>query len=119
MNDKKNQIKNMVFLHIILLLYSGGGIMAKKAAAYSVASLEFCFYYGCVLVISVVYAVLWQQILKRMTLVTAFSNKAVTVIWGLIWGMLFFNEKIVIQNVIGATVIIIGVYLVVTGEDIK
>lgn len=91
--------------------------MSKKAAAYPVVSLNFIFYYGCVLGISVIYAVLWQQILKRMPLVTAFSNKAVTVIWGLIWGMIFFDEKILIQNVIGAAVIVVGVYLVVTGEE--
>ena len=62
------------------------------------------------------YAIAWQQVLKRLPLVTAYANKAVTVIWGLVLGATFFQEKITLQKVIGAFIIIFGVYLVVS-ED--
>ena len=62
------------------------------------------------------YAIAWQQVLKRLPLVTAYANKAVTVIWGLVLGSAFFQEKITLQKVIGAFIIIFGVYLVVS-ED--
>jgi drug/metabolite transporter (DMT)-like permease len=63
------------------------------------------------------YAVMWQQILKRMKLVTAYANKSVTIIWGLVWGMLLFDEQITAFKVFGIFIIIGGVYLVVTGEE--
>ncbi|WP_102380364.1 EamA family transporter [Raoultibacter timonensis] len=67
--------------------------------------------YGGVLAILGVYAIGWQQILKRMPLTSAFSNKAVTVVWGIVWGALFFSEPVTPLKVIGAVFIIAGVVL--------
>ena len=55
------------------------------------------------------YAIGWQQIIKRLPLTTAFANKAVTVVWGIIWGAVFFQEKVTIGKVIGAILVILGV----------
>ena len=63
------------------------------------------------------YAIAWQQVLKHLPLITTYANKAVTTIWGIIWGFLFFGESISIQRVIGAIIVITGVYLVVTGDE--
>ena len=60
-----------------------------------------------------IYAIFWQQILKKFTLTTAFFNKAVIVIWGMIWGTLFFKEKITLNMIIGAIIVLIGISLVV------
>ena len=67
--------------------------------------------------ISLLYALVWQKVLKRIPLVVAYANKAVTVIWGLIWGAMLFQEQISICNIVGALIIIGGVYLVITGEE--
>ena len=56
-----------------------------------------------------IYAVVWQQIIKKLPLTLAYANKAVTVIWGLIWGLLFFGEKITPLKVIGAVIVITGI----------
>lgn len=119
LNSETEKVKgrDMLFLHLVLVFYTFGSIMAKKAAGYDFLSLGFCFFYGMVLVISVFYAFLWQKVLKRLPLVMAYANKAITVIWGLVWGFLFFHESISLWNVIGAAVIILGVYLVVSGEE--
>lgn len=58
-----------------------------------------------------VYALGWQQVIKRMPLTTAFANKAVTIVWGIIWGIVFFHEAISIGKIIGAFLVIIGVVL--------
>ena len=79
-------------------------------------SLKFLFFYGLVLVDLVIYAILWQQILRKLSLVTAYANKAVTVIWGVIWGLIIFQETITIWKIIGAVIIITGIYMVVV-ED--
>ena len=63
-----------------------------------------------------IYAVLWQQILKRVPLVTAYANRAVTVIWGLIWGLLIFDERITIQKIVGAAIIVTGIMIVVKSD---
>lgn len=80
--------------------------------------MEFILFYGIVLFDLFLYAIVWQRVLKRIPLVTAYANKGVTVIWGLIWGMLVFKEKITTCNIIGAMVIIVGIYMVVK-EDAK
>lgn len=80
-------------------------------------SIRFFFFYGLVLMNLFVYAIVWQQILKKLPLVTAFANKAVTVIWGMLWGMLIFKEKITGWNVLGAAIIMVGIFLVVNADE--
>ena len=55
------------------------------------------------------YAIGWQQIIKRMPLTAAFANKAVTVVWGIVWGCIFFNEAITPGKVAGAVLVIVGI----------
>ena len=80
---------------------------------------KFILFYSLVLLDLAIYAIVWQQILKKLPLVSAYANKAVTVIWGLIWGMVIFKESLTIWNVIGAIVIIIGIYIVVRADADK
>lgn len=80
---------------------------------------KFILFYSLVLLDLAVYAIVWQQILKKLPLVSAYANKAVTVIWGLIWGMVIFKESLTIWNVIGAIVIIVGIYIVVRADADK
>lgn len=63
-----------------------------------------------------VYAVAWQQVLKKLSLSSAYANKAVTIVWGLLWGKLLFSEKIIFQNILGVLMIIMGIYIVVKSD---
>lgn len=105
--------KNVVFLllHIILILYSFSGICSKKAASESFLGADFLLYYLLMLLTLVVYALGWQQIIKVLPLSTAFANKAVTVVWGLVWGKLLFNENITVGKLIGIGLIVVGIVL--------
>ncbi len=114
---KKEFFRAFILLHILLVFYSLGGICSKLAAQYDFLSLPFILYYGIVLLILFAYAVLWQQILKKLPLVTAYANKAVTVIWGMLWGSIFFKESVNGWKIIGALIIIVGVYLVVSEKE--
>ena len=49
----------------------------------------------------------------------AYANRAVTIVWGIIWGLLFFNEKLNLGKVIGAVIVIAGVLLYVTESEEK
>lgn len=114
------RLKTMLLLHILLMFYSASGILSKLAAGVDFLSWQFLLLYGGVLFILFAYALGWQQILKRMPLTTAFSNKAVTIVWGIIWGAVFFAEPITLLKVVGAILIIVGVvmYSQADGEEV-
>lgn len=114
---KTPKLRSYLLLHLLLLLYSLGGVCSKFAGRAELFSSSFFLFYGLVLLDMCIYAVVWQQILKKMPLVTAYANKAVTVIWGLIWGLLIFGEQITIQKIIGIFVIFIGILLVVYSDE--
>ena len=107
----------LILLHGGLLISSLSGVCSKKAALLAPFSRSFLFWYGLVLVSMFVYAVLWQQVLKRMDLTTAYANKPVGLIWGMVWGVLLFQETITIRMILGAAVIFAGIYLVVTSDN--
>lgn len=93
------------------MVYSMSGIFSKHASSCEFLSFSFCLYYGCVILLLGIYAIGWQQIIKRIPLTLAFANKSVTVIWGLIWGAIFYHEQITIGKVVGAMLIISGIVL--------
>ena len=103
--------KYYLLLHLLLFLYSLAGIFSKKAAIESFLSSSFLFYYLPLIFILVIYAIGWQQVIKVLPLSTAFANKAVTVIWALVWGKLIFNENITAGKLIGVGFIIAGIVL--------
>ena len=115
-NDKKSLF---LLLHISLLFSSLSGVCSKLASGYTdnIFSIPFLFWFGLVFVIMFGYAIIWQQVLKRMPLTIAYANKPVTLIWGIIWGRLIFGEKITWNMLVGACVIFLGIYFVTTQEE--
>lgn len=103
-------------LHILLLVYSASTVFSKLASGYSFLSFKFLLCYGMVLLLLGAYAVFWQQIIKRLPLMTAYANKAVTVVWGIVWGAVFFDEKITWGKALGAALVIAGVIIYVSGD---
>ena len=85
--------------------------MSKFAAREAFLSPGFIAWYAGMLGVLVVYAIGWQQILKRLPLTVAFANKSITVIWGMIWGLLLFGEQITPMKVVGGIIVIVGIVL--------
>ena len=115
--SKKLNGVDFIFLHITLLIYSLSSILSKMAAGYAFLSVQFFALYGGMLVLLVIYALLWQQVLKRFALNVAFVNKSVIVVWGMVWGVLFFNERVTPLMVLGSVIVLIGLRLAVTPHD--
>lgn len=113
----KSKIKTLVLLHGMLMIYSMSGICSKMAAGEKFLSFKFCLFYGIIILLLGFYAIGWQQIIKRMPLSTAFANKAVTIIWGLVWGMIFFGEKITIKKIIGILLVVIGIVIFAKADE--
>lgn len=108
------RFKAILLLHFIILLYACVSICLKLASAREFLSLPWCGLYALVIFILGVYALLWQQVLKTLPLNFAYANKAVTVAWGMIFGILFFKETVEIKHIIGAAIVLLGVVVMVT-----
>lgn len=108
---KRSNIKIIILLNFLLMFYSMSGICSKLASKQQFLSFKFCFYYGLILLLLGIYAIGWQQIIKRLPLTVAFANKAITIVWGLIWGCIFFGEMVTIRKIGGAILVIVGVVL--------
>lgn len=105
-----------LLLHVALLIYALAGIFSKTAGGYELMSWDFILYYGAAMILLVIYAGVWQQVLKRMPLSVAFANKAVVIVWGMIFGTLIFREQIRWNMILGAAVIFAGIILVSNGD---
>jgi len=114
--QSSGRVISYLLLHCILVLYSIGGLIAKKTAGHAFLSLPWIANYSVIIAILFAYAIAWQMILKRINLTVAFCNKAVTIVWGIIWGAIFFSEAITIKKVLGAAVVMIGVWMVILGD---
>ena len=110
--NKKQLIKNIIILQAIIALYSLSTVMSKFAAEEEFLSFKFILFYGIEIVILGVYAILWQQIIKKFDISVASANKAMAVLWSMLWAILFFHDNITINNVIGIVIIIIGTFIV-------
>ena len=119
-------LKWFILLHLSLVVNSLAGTASKLAGRHPFLSFGFVFWYGVMLVITMAFAVAWQQILKHMSLTFAFTNKPITIIWGLIWGVTIFREQLSWKMILGSVVILIGIVVGVSdtgdssqkGEDI-
>ena len=118
MNEGKKRIplSRYVILHILFVMYSMISVISKTIGDAEFFSKEFIIGYGLIFLILAVYAIAWQQMLKVFTLSEAFANKAAVVIWGIVWGTLFFKEDITLTKMIGSAIIVIGIYLFATEE---
>lgn len=110
-NLKWENVSKYVLLYGSFLIYSFSAICSKAAAGQN-RTVGIMFFLGLEVLFLGIYALIWQQTLKKFTLVTAMANKGVVVIFNLIWSVLLFREKVTVYNIIGAMVIIGGIWMV-------
>lgn len=109
--------KTYIALQLLLFVSSFSGVCSKLAGRQALFSPKFFLFYGAMLLILMVYAMAWQQIIKRIPLSTAYLNKPIGMIWGILWGILFFQEHLTIRMVIGAAVVLCGMFMVVRADE--
>ena len=102
-------LKWFILLHLSLVVNSLAGTASKLAGREKFLSFRFVFWYGVMLMITMAFAFAWQQILKNMSLTFAFTNKPITIIWGLIWGVTIFREVLTWKMILGSAIILIGI----------
>ena len=108
----RQQAKWFLLLHVILGVYAGSSVCSKLAAQQPFLSAAFLLLYGLMLAALVAYAIGWH-----LPLTTAYANKAVTVVWGILLGMAVFGEAVTPRQVVGAVIIIAGIVLFVRADN--
>ena len=114
---KKENIRNYIILNLLFAVMSLSSVCSKFASQCEFLSLRYCFFQLGMIFFLGVYAIGWQQMIKKMPLTTAYVNKAVTVAWGLIWGVVIFKEQLTPGRIIGALIVIAGVVLFALSEE--
>lgn len=113
---KRIDWKNLLFLQGIVIIYTLSGVAGKYASGYGFLSLGFFLIYGLEILILGIYAILWQQIIKRFDLSVAYANRSIALLWSMLWAVILFGEKVTAQNLIGVAVVIAGT-MIVNGEN--
>lgn len=105
--------KYSIFLALIgvNLVYACTSIFTKMASRQEMMSWTYLLWITGALGVMGLYAILWQQVIKRMEISTAYMFKGTSLIFGLLFARLLFSEQITVTNIIGATIIITGIAL--------
>ncbi|MBD5559847.1 MAG: EamA family transporter [Clostridia bacterium] len=105
--------KAVLVLQAIIVVYTFSGVFGKLATdGHAFMSGPFILYVFLDIAVLGVYALLWQQALKRFELHVAYANRAMATVWGLIWAYLVFGEAITVMNIVGTALILAGTALV-------
>ena len=121
MNDKVkakgSRLQAFLLMEFSFFVYSFSGFFSKKASGCRPMSLPFIMYYGGMIMILGIYALLWQQVIKRLPVTLAYVNKTITIIWGIVIGRIFFGEWITRRQGIACLIIISGTILYVLQDQ--
>ena len=93
------------------MIYACVGICTKMAALQPTGSWPYLLWFGGAVAIIALYALLWQQVLRRIELSTAYMFKGTTLIFTMLIAALLFGEHITTANIIGSLIIVTGIVL--------
>ena len=103
-------------MHLNILIFSLTGILAKMMAICiknnGIFSWKTLIWGGLIVANCGLYALFWQQTLKRFPVHVAYAHSAVYNVWSLLWAFLIFSERISLGNVIGTVLIIAGILVI-------
>ena len=101
-------IGNALSLSMAVAVYSMSGIFTKLASCYEFVSLPYIACLLGVVFVLGIYAVLWQIILKRVSLSQAYPFRSLGIIYSLGIACFAFHEDVTVQNVLGACIVLCG-----------
>ena len=96
--NKLSNLKNIALLQGVIIIYTISSVMSKQASAHGEQLFLFLFFFGLEFVLLGIYAVLWQQMIKRFELSVAYANRSMAVVWSMVWAVVFFHNTITIKK---------------------
>lgn len=110
------RIKNLLQLHLNIMLFSFTGIFSKLASVqYNERGLSAPLLYLFLFLMMAncgIYAIAWQHSIKKFSLSTAYAHRSVYLIWSQIWAVVIFHENLSLNNILGMFTVLIGVLVV-------
>ena len=129
MTEKKKRLSlaTIILIQAAVIVYTGSSVCSKLASSHkgtialfgheirwlSMTGYFFLFLEVCVLGL---YAILWQQIIKRVDLSVAYANRAFAIFWTFLWSVLLFHEQVSLGKVIGIFIVFFGILVVNSDE---
>ena len=108
---KKIRIADFLQLQGAVIVYSLSTVAAKLASEHEFLSFKYILFFGLEFVILALYAIIWQQVIKKFQLSIAIANKATTLLWSMLWNFLIFSTGITPFKVVGVLVVVLGVII--------
>lgn len=114
---KKIRFVDFIMLQSAVVVYSLSTVAANLASKYEFLSKGYIAFFALDFCILAVYAIVWQQMIKRFQLSVAYANKAMTLMWSMLWNFLIFSQGITPWKVVGVLLVVAGV-IVMNSEAI-
>lgn len=114
---RKVSLKTIVILQLVVIVYTFSTVFAKLAAQEPFFSFKFIMFLMLELFVLFVYAILWQQIIKKTELSVAYMNKSLALLWSMLWSFFIFKETITVNNIIGVAIILLGIMIINTEKE--
>ncbi|MDC7293658.1 transporter [Butyrivibrio sp. DSM 10294] len=115
MKKKKLGIVDLLQLQSAVVVYSLSTVAANLASKHEFLSWGYILYFGLEFVILAAYALIWQQMIKKFQLSIAYANKALTLMWSMVWNFIIFHNGITPFKVVGVVLVVIGVMVMNSG----
>ena len=119
MNNKKKKIGIVDILQLqgAVIVYSLSTVAGKLASDHPFLSFKYILFFGLEFVILAVYAIIWQQMIKKFQLSIACANKALTLLWSMLWNFIIFSTGITVWKIVGVGLVIVGVIIMNSEAD--
>lgn len=109
---KKTRLLDLIMLQGVVMIYSINTVIAKFVSDQEFMSAKFIALYFCEFAVLGVYAILWQQMIKKFELSIAYANKAMTLLWSLLWSIIIFHDGITPAKIVGVLLVIAGTVVI-------
>lgn len=117
--NRLQRLKNIVILQAVVVVYTLSSVVAKFATGKELFSFSFFLFYGLEIAVLGVYAILWQQMIKKFDLSVAYANRAMALLWSAIWAVVLFHENLSEKQIAGILLVVLGTVIVNTDTQKK
>ena len=112
---KRINLLDILLLQSAVVVYSLSTVAANLASKYDFMTKGYILFFGLEFIILAAYALIWQQMIKRFQLSVAYANKALTLMWSMLWNFLIFSQGITPYKVAGVLLVVAGVVIMNSG----
>jgi uncharacterized membrane protein len=117
MEKKSIRLIDFLQLQSAVIVYSLSTVAANFASKYEFLSPKYIMFFMLEFFILAVYAIIWQQMIKKFQLSIACANKATTLLWSMLWNFLIFSTGITPGKVVGVLLVVAGVIVMNSDKE--